>query len=386
MSLFQNIPLAPSDPILGLTQAFKKDENPQKVNLGVGAYKTDDLQPFVFSSVRAAEQEMLDERLDKEYLPIDGDQEFRKAALSFVLGPHQDLSKIAFVQSLGGTGALSLAMKFLLSWGLNKIYLSKPTWANHKPLCEKNGMQVLEYSYCSHDGLEFSEMCQSLEAAEEKSVVLFHASCHNPSGIDPSSEEWKELALLVKRKNLLPFFDIAYHGFGEGLDKDCLGFQSFIDLGIETLFAYSFSKNFGLYGERLGFLALVSGEEKVAEHVQSQLKAMIRSQYSSPPLHGAQIVKRVLQSPKLLASWKKELEAMRLRVVEMRKAFAKELPIFSFVEQQKGMFSLLGIEKETVQKLKDEKALYMPGSGRINFAGLCSKNFQRVVESLKAVL
>lgn len=386
MSFFQHVEQAPSDPILGLTVAFAKDENAQKVNLGVGAYKTDALQPFVFTAVREAEEQMLKEKLNKEYLPIDGDPEFRKSALKLLLGPEKELSSIACVQSIGGTGALSLAMRFLAFHDIKKIYLSDPTWANHRPLCEKNGMQSKAYPYCSNKNLRFAELCEALENAEEKSVVLFHAACHNPSGIDPQLEQWKELAALVKKKKLLPFFDMAYHGFAEGLDKDHLGFKAFLELDLECVLSYSFSKNFGLYGERLGFLAFFAKDETAATRIQSQLKGMIRSLYSSPPKHAACIVKRVLQTPELCSSWKQELETMRLRVQKMRHDFAEALPDFSFVKEQKGMFSLLGVEKETVQKLKKEKALYMPGSGRINFAGLCQKNFERVVEALKSVL
>ena len=397
MPFFNDIPLLPDDPILGLPIAFAADSRPNKVNLGIGAYKTAEGLPLVLSSVRKAESQLLQKHLNKDYLRIEGDGEFLRCALQLLLGTDSNLLQSGHffsAQTVGGACALRIAGEFLAKLISKTIFISQPSWSNHKQIFERAGLNVGSYPYFDPKTclLDYLGMCEAIKNMPPRSVILLHGCCHNPTGIDPTFEQWKELSELIKKQQLIPLFDIAYQGFGDGLDQDAQAIRHFVREGHEMLIAYSFSKNFGLYGERVGFLTIMSSKPETMPKVGSQIKYLIRANYSNPPLHGARIISTILKSPELTSEWKMELNNMCERVKEMRKALVAALLVqgkdrnFAYMHRQNGLFSFSGLSPEMVERLRSEKAIYMPSNGRINIAGLNTQNLSYVAEGLLSVL
>jgi aspartate aminotransferase len=394
MSFFEKIETAPPDPILGLTVAFKEDPRKQKVNLGVGAYKTDDLQPLVMAAVRQAEERVLKSGADHEYQPIEGHAEFLRLARELVFAGTVPPERVFAAQTPGGTGGLRVAAELIYNCVTKNIFVSDPTWPNHNQIFAQVGLKIENYPYwdAAKKSLRFAEMCAAIDRAAAGSAVLLHASCHNPTGLDPTAEEWKELSGRVKARGLMPLLDFAYQGFGRGLDEDAAGVRQFARDGHAMAVVWSASKNFGLYGERLGALFVVAESADGAARAGSQAKRLIRANYSNPPAHGARIVATALGAADLRKSWEAELAAMRSRINGMRRELAERLkkggsPIdFSFMLRQNGMFSYSGLSKEQVERLKKEHGIYMPANGRINVAGLSPKNLDYAVKAMLSVI
>ncbi len=397
-SPFSDVPLAPPDPILGLTDAFVADKNPSKVNLGVGVYQDATGKVPVLRVVREAEKLWYEKEDSKAYLPIDGSPAYRTEVQKLLFGPGSPLiaeNRLVTAAALGGTGALKLGADFLKRFSPgSELYLSKPSWENHRAVFETAGFTVREYPYydaASH-GLDFSGMIQALSNAPAKSIVLLHASCHNPTGVDLDANQWLEVARVCKEKELVPFVDFAYQGFGVGIAEDAVALQALAEAGLKFLVANSFSKSFSLYRERVGAITFVTDNADEQKRVTSQLKRVIRTNYSNPSSHGGQIVALVLADPKLRADWEQELREMRERILSMRTRFVASLAEkgvsrdFSFIAKQKGMFSYSGLELERVKRLRSEFGLYIVDSGRICVAALNDKNLDYVTSAIAKVL
>jgi aspartate/tyrosine/aromatic aminotransferase len=397
MPFFNDLTLLPDDPILSLPIAFAADPRKNKVNLGIGAYRTAEGQPLLLSSVKKAESQILQKQTNKDYLPIEGDGEFIRSSLQLLLGNDSSLlnaGQIFAAQTVGGSGALRIGGEFLAKVVSKTIFLSQPSWPNHKQIFERSGLIVGSYPYFdlkSHR-LDFAGLCEAITNMPPASAILFHGCCHNPTGIDPSFEEWKELSKLIKKQQVIPFFDLAYQGFGQGLTQDAQAIRYFANEGHEMLIAYSFAKNFGLYGERVGFLAVTTTQKETVPKIASQLKTLIRGNYSTPPLHGAKIVSTILKSPELRLEWEAELKNMCDRINEMRAALIAALLVkghsrdFSYMHNQKGLFSFSGLDPDQVHRLRQEKGIFMPSNGRVNIAGLNTQNLEYVAESLLSVM
>lgn len=396
MVFFDTVALAPADPILGLMGAFHADMRPNKVNLSVGVYKTKELKTPVMECVKLAEKALIEKEATKEYLPIDGKKRFLDEAgqLIFTDGIWQEIKeRTSSFQSIGGTGALRIGGDFICHHLSRNIVISDPSWPNHRGVFTACGFTVGTYPYYDSKTNEFTfdRLYQTLSNLPEKSVVVFHASCHNPSGMDPSHKQWEELADLCISKRLFPFFDAAYLGFDESVKKDSFVLQLFARRKIEFALAVSFSKSFSLYAERIGALYFVTDSKKTAEAITSQIKVIIRRNYSNPPLHGSSIIEYILCDAALRKKWEIELGEMRERIFEMRKAFAKALSATSKVRQYeylletKGLFSFCCLEKSEVEKLKDQYGIYMTSDGRINVAGLNWDNLDYVVDAIVAI-
>lgn len=396
-SVFKSVEQLPEDPIMSLPIAFRADPRPGKVNLGIGAYRDSEGLPEVLVSVQKAEAIIQERHLNKEYLPIEGDPVYIAESLKLIFGancPRIASGDIFGAQAVGGTGALRVGGEFL-SQQLNKtIFVSDPTWPNHHITFKRAGFDVQSFPY--YDGstyqLNMPAIRTAIAAMPRGSIILLQASCHNPTGLDPTIEQWKEISALVKKQGLFPLFDLAYQGFGQSLDEDVRGIRLFLEDEHEMCVASSYSKNFGLYGERAGFLAIVTKDREACGKVASQIKQIIRGNYSNPPLHTARIVTTILTSPELRADWIEDLDNMRTRIVEMRDALAAELMVkanhidFSFLKKQKGIFSLCGLNKDQVQQLRTESGIYMPANGRINVAGLSTHNLEYVAGALASAL
>jgi aspartate/tyrosine/aromatic aminotransferase len=325
MPFFHDLPLLPDDPILSLPFAYAADPNPQKVNLGIGAYKTAAGLPLVLSSVRKAESQILQKQLNKEYLPIEGDPEFLRCAAQLLLGECSPLlqSHTFFnAQTIGGSGALRIAGEFLSKQISKTIFISQPSWPNHKLIFERSGLNVGSYPYfdAKTHSIDFDGLCKAIKNMPASSIILMHGCCHNPTGLDPSFEQWKELSNLIKQQRVIPIFDIAYQGFGRGVEEDAEAIRYFAHEGHEMIVCYSFAKNFGIYGERVGSIFIFTEKEESIKSIASQLKVMIRGSYSTPPLQGERIVTTILKSQELTQEWEAELKNMRDRINEMRKA------------------------------------------------------------------
>lgn len=394
MSFFDEIPKMPIDPIFGLPIAFNADSRPNKVNLGIGAYRTEEGNPYVLKSVEKAETIILKKHLDKEYLPIDGDRLFLEHSLKLLLGEGCNLENLVAAQSVGGTGSLRIAGDLLSKLISRTIFISEPTWANHKQIFEKAQLNVIPYPYydSASSTLNFSSLCDEIRRMHPGSAILLHGCCHNPTGVDPSTEQWRELSHLIKKQKIIPLFDFAYQGFGDGIEQDAAAIRYFVKEGHECLISYSFSKNFGLYGERVGFLAVICPHAGQKEKIGSQIRTLIRGNYSNPPLHGARIISTILQSSELKNEWIEELQEMRERIKKMRHALSHTLHElgnrrnFDYLVKLKGLFSFSGLNESQVDRLKQEYAIYMPNDGRINIAGLNSKNLSYVAKSFLSVM
>jgi aspartate aminotransferase len=397
--MFDSLPLAPPDAILGLADAFKNDPNPRKINLSVGVYKDEQGNTPILACVKEAERRLLAVEKTKGYLSIEGHPDYDARAQELVLGPgHEAIScrRAMTAQTPGGTGSLRVAADFLKKhFPAAKVWLSNPTWANHAAIFSAAGQQVETYAYIdsSGRGLDFDAMIAALKKIPAGDIVLLHACCHNPTGIDPTIQQWKEIASVVHQQRLLPLIDFAYQGFGDGLIEDAASVREMAQPGQELLICSSFSKNFGLYGERVGALTLVAASAEAAQRALSQIRISIRTNYSNPPTHGAAIVATVLGDAELRKQWEQELTAMRNRIHEMRRSFVdtmrKKAPghDFAFLERQKGMFSFSGLTNLQVDELRSKHAVYVVGNGgRINVAGMTHENMEPLCTAIAAVL
>ncbi|WP_420911067.1 amino acid aminotransferase [Vibrio aestuarianus] len=396
--MFEKVVAAPADPILGLTEEFKKDPRAEKINLGVGIYKNEAGETPILATVKKAEAALLESEKTKSYLTIEGTAEYGLAVQKLLFGAESDIvtQKLAkTAQAPGGTGALRVAGEFIKrQLGDVKIWISNPTWANHHGVFNAAGLETAQYSYYNAEAKDkdFAAMLADLAQAQTGDIVLLHGCCHNPTGIDPTAEEWEALAKLVAEKGLLPLFDFAYQGFAKGVEEDAQGLRTFAKYNKEILVASSFSKNFGLYNERVGAFTIVAASTETVSTAFSQVKAIIRSIYSNPPAHGAAVVTHILNNAELRTEWEQEVAEMRVRIQEMRELFVATLKAegveadFSFIERQNGMFSFSGLSKDQVTRLKNEFAIYIVGSGRISVAGMTKSNMGPLCKGIAAVL
>lgn len=397
-SLFSAIELAPPDPILGLNEAFNADARPNKVNLGVGVYLAEDGKIPLLESVRQAEAARLQTPTARGYLPIDGLAAYDLGVQRLLFGEDSDLIKqgrLVTAQSLGGTGALTIGADFLKRLLPEaRVLISDPSWENHRGLFEAAGFAVGSYPYydASTHGLNFAGMCASLQAANPRTIVVLHACCHNPTGVDPTAEQWKQIVSIVRERNLVAFLDLAYQGFADGIEPDSAVVRAFAASGAEFFVASSFSKSFSLYGERVGALTIVTASAEESKRVLSQLKRIIRTNYSNPPTHGGALVAAILGSPELRTRWESELATMRERIKSMRERLTTLLSErisgqdFSFVRRQRGMFSYSGMTSVQVERLRTEFAIYAVSTGRICVAALNRKNIEPVADAIAAVV
>lgn len=396
MNLFDLVTPAPADPILGLSEAFREDPAPDKINLTVGVYQNEEGVSPVLPSVRQAEERLLKEGAPKTYLPINGQAGFIRHAGSLLFGAENEMlatKRIASVQTPGGTGALRLAGEFVRRiLGKRTVWVSNPTWANHKGIFTAADLDLQTYPYYNPEthSLNMEGLVTVLEGIPENDVVLFHACCHNPTGIDPTEDEWETIAKVCKERRLLPLVDFAYQGFATGWIDDAVAIRAFSKYGMEFLVCSSFSKNFGLYQDRVGALHVVAKNSQEAHRVLSQLKVLVRTSYSNPPAHGSSIISTILGDPELRLQWEEELKEMRVRLHSVRQRFVEELEKagvpgdFSFIRDQKGMFSFSGLAKETVLKLRDVHSIYIVESGRINVAGINEGNVGTLCSAIAA--
>ncbi len=395
--MFEKIELAPADPILGLNEAFRADPRDSKVNLGVGVYKDESGATPVLHCVKQAEARLLANEQSKSYLGIDGHAQFRALVPPLLLGedhPALSAGRVRTVQAPGGTGALRIAGDFVLGHTeIRRVWISNPSWANHRQIFETCGFEVCEYRYYdkANRTLDIDGMLADLDRLGPTDLVVLHGCCHNPTGIDPTPDQWERLAQSAKARGWLPLFDFAYQGFATDVEPDAAGLRRFAEQLDELLIANSFSKNFGLYNERVGAMTVIAADSNMAERALSQIKRSVRANYSNPPSHGAAVVATILGDPELKALWLEELAQMRERIQSMRQALVAGLRSegvpgdFSFIEAQNGMFSFSGLTPEQVKALQSEFGIYIVGSGRINVAGLTSQNLTRVTRAIAAV-
>ncbi len=398
MSLFAAVEMAPRDPILGLNEQFNADTNPAKVNLGVGVYYDENGKLPLLKCVAQAEAQMQADPKARGYLPIDGIAAYDKAVQALVFGADSAVlaaKRVATVQAIGGTGGLKIGADFLkrLNPGA-KVLISDPSWENHRALFANAGFPVETYPYYDAGklGINFEGMLAALNAAPAGTVVVLHACCHNPTGYDLTPAQWDQVVAAVKARGLVAFLDMAYQGFGEGIAEDGAVIQQFLAAGLDFFVSTSFSKSFSLYGERVGALSVVCASAEECTKVLSQLKIVIRTNYSNPPTHGAQVVASVLSTPELRKLWEDELAGMRLRIRAMRQALVDALKAagvtsdLSFVTRQKGMFSYSGLNAAQMQKLRSEFGVYGVDSGRICVAALNEKNLPVVAKAMASVM
>lgn len=396
--MFEVVKTAAADPILGLTEAFKKDPRNNKINLGVGIYKTDQGDTPVLDCVKKAEQILLQNEKTKSYLNIEGLAAYASVVQQLLFGRNSDIiadNRAATAQAPGGTGSLRIAADFMVKQlGVKRIWVSNPTWANHGNIFKAAGLEVVEYAYydAENQALDFDGMLQSLGQTKAGDAVLFHGCCHNPTGVDPTIEQWQKISELANKQQVIGLFDFAYQGFGVGIEEDAQGLRAFAKANNELIVANSFSKNFGLYNERVGAVTLVAKSEEVAKSAFSQVKSIIRANYSNPPSHGAAVVATILANEELTQLWHDEVAQMRERIAQMRTLFVEKLAHygaqgdFSFITRQCGMFSFSGLNKEQVETLKVEHGVYIVGSGRISVAGMTSNNIDDLCQAICKVL
>lgn len=398
MSLFTAVELAPRDPILGLNEQFAADTNPQKVNLGVGVYFDENGKLPLLAAVRKAEKALQAEPKARGYLPIDGLPAYDQAVKELVFGKESEpvaSGRVATIQALGGTGGLKVGADFLKKLSPDaKVLISNPSWENHRAIFNNAGFEVGTYAYydAAQRGIDFDALLADLNAAAEKTVVVLHACCHNPTGYDLTPAQWDQVIEVVKARNLTPFLDMAYQGFSQGLAEDGAVVGKFVAAGLEFLVSTSFSKSFSLYGERVGALSVVTASKEEAARVLSQLKIVIRTNYSNPPTHGGAVVAYVLGNPELRALWEQELGEMRTRIKAMRQQLVEGLKAAgvtqdqSFITTQVGMFSYSGLNKDQMVRLRNEFGVYGTDSGRICVAALNSKNVDYVAKAIAQVI
>jgi len=398
MSLFTAVEMAPRDPILGLNEQFAADTNPNKVNLGVGVYFDDNGKLPLLKCVQAAEKAMMDKPTPRGYLPIDGIAAYDNGVKALVFGADSDVVKsgrVSTVQAIGGTGGLKIGADFLKKISPNaKVLISNPSWENHKAIFTNAGFEVGTYAYydAATRSIDFAGMLADLNAAAAGTIVVLHACCHNPTGYDITSAQWDQVIEVVKAKGLVAFLDMAYQGFGHGIAEDGAVIGKFVAAGLNIFVSTSFSKSFSLYGERVGALSVVANDKEEAARVLSQLKIVIRTNYSNPPTHGGAVVAAVLNNPELRAQWEEELGEMRVRIKEMRQKLVDGLKAagvtqdMSFITTQIGMFSYSGLSKEQMIRLRSEFGVYGTDTGRMCVAALNSKNIDHVCKAIAAVM
>jgi aspartate/tyrosine/aromatic aminotransferase len=396
--MWKNVEAAPADAILGLTEAFKKDPSPNKVNLGVGVYKDDQGGTPILKCIKAAEQKLVETEKTKGYLPISGDPAYAANVQKLLFGAGSEVvssGRAVTAHTPGGTGALRVGADLLAKFKPDAaVWVSTPTWANHKGIFSAAGFGLGDYPYydAATKNVDFDAMLSALENVPEGDIVLMHVCCHNPTGVDLSDAQWGQVVAVAASKGWIPFLDFAYQGFGDGIEEDRSAVEKFAAAGIDFLVASSFSKNFGLYNERTGALTVVSPSAAEAETAMSHLKTTIRVNYSNPPAHGGQAANGVLSNEALYAQWIGEVAEMRERIKAMRVALVDGLAArgveqdFSFIKEQRGMFSFSGLSNDVVAWLKQNKAIYIVGGGRINVAGLTSGNIDYVCDSIAEAL
>jgi len=391
-SFFSHIVAAPADPILELTQLFQADPRSEKVNLSVGLYHDEKLRTPVMRAVKKAEDILLKQEQTKAYLPIQGDKNFIHHLGALVFGEFfwmHEKERVAAVQAPGGTGSLRIGGEFLKQEVGDRIAISDPSWPNHKNIFTRCGMKVEAYPYYDfqNHGLAWERTLAFFRSLAPGSIVLFHACCHNPTGLDFNQEQWKMISDLFLKNRVIVFFDFAYQGFGAGLEEDAGVIRLFANAGHEMVVSASQSKNFGMYGERVGGLFVLVEGQGTALNVLSKLKAVVRANYSNPPMHGAKAVAEILSTPSLRKLWEEELFEYRSRISQLRTAFVKGLGHeFRFLEERSGLFSFTGLSKSHVEKLREEFAIYMVGDGRINIAGLNHDNVNYVIDAIGKVI
>ena len=395
-STWSQVQQGPPDAILGITEAFKKDSSAQKINLGVGAYRDDKGKPYVLPSVKTAEQKVVQQNLDKEYAGITGVPDFTKAAALLAYGPDSQALKdgrIAITQSISGTGALRIGGAFLQRFypGAKTIYIPTPSWANHKAVFLDSGLEVKQYRYYNKDtiGLDFDGMVEDIKKMPKGSMILLHACAHNPTGIDPTEDQWKAISDAVKEGGHFPYFDMAYQGFASGdTDKDAFALRYFLQQGHQPCLAQSFAKNMGLYGERVGAFSIVCASAEEKARVDSQLKIIVRPLYSNPPVHGARIASTILNDPALNKQWLGEVKGMADRIIKMRALLKENLQKlgskhnWDHITDQIGMFAYTGLKPEQMTTLAEEHSVYATKDGRISVAGITTENVGRLAEAI----
>ena len=393
--MFESLQMAPPDAILGLTELFRKDPNPDKINVAMGVYRDESGSTPILECVKQAEIRLLAEETTKSYLGMAGLDGFGGLVQALVFGEKPAGERAVTLQTPGGTGALRVAADFLRQKaGAERIWVSSPTWANHPNIFKAAGLEVDSYAYLQAESLQldFTALCDALAGIPAGDVVCLHACCHNPTGVDLSVEQWEQVAGICQQNKLLPLLDFAYQGFGDGLVEDTMAIKCFMERDSEMLICSSFSKTFALYCERIGALTIVAGSADAAQAALSHAKLSVRTNYSNPPKHGGAIVATILRDDELSACWQQEVDAMRQRIHEMRGAFSRgmkertDVRDFSFIEQQRGMFSYSGLTKEQVGRLREEHSIYAVGSGRINVAGMTPGNMDRLCDAIAAVL
>lgn len=401
-STWAHVTQGPPDPILGVSDAFKADTNPKKMNLGVGAYRDDNGKPFVLACVQKAEEKIAAAGHDKEYLGITGLPGYNKLAAELAYGADSEIfAKGAVVtsQSLSGTGALRIGGEFLARWftgaGGKTIHIPNPSWGNHTTIFRDSGLEVKQYRYFdkSTNGLDFTGMTEDLAKLPSESVILLHACAHNPTGVDPTPEQWEKISDVCKQKNHYIFFDMAYQGFASGdPNTDAFALRHFVKEGHKVMLAQSFAKNIGLYGERVGLFSMVTSGAEESKRVDSQVKILIRPMYSNPPVSGPRIVKEVLETPALKKQWEGEVRSMANRIIEMRSQLKHHLNNtyrsthnWDHITSQIGMFCYTGLKPEQVDRLKNEFSVYLTRDGRISIAGITTKNVQYLADAIHAV-
>ncbi len=397
MTILSTIEMAAADPIFGITEAFNADPRADKVNLGVGVYCDENGRIPVLRTVQKAEQALLETKAPHSYLPIDGLPAYKHAVQELLFGADSAAVKegrVVTVQALGGTGGLRVGADFLKRFSPSApAAISDPTWENHRGLFEAAGFQTVSYPYYDEaaNNLNLTRMLDGLNALPAGTIVVLHACCHNPTGVDPTLPQWKEIMSVVRERGLFPFFDLAYQGFSEGTDADASALRLFTDAGISLFVSNSFSKSFSLYGERVGALSIVCSNREEANRVLSQVKRIVRTNYSNPPKYGGAIVATVLGDPELRAEWEGELAEMRERTQAMRRKLVAKLESrgtrrdFSFLQRQHGMFSYSGLTGTQVSMLREEFGIYVIGTGRVCFAALNDRNMDRVADAIAHV-
>ena len=396
--MFQYIQAAPPDAILGLSEAFRSDPNVEKINLTVGVYQDANGQTPILECVKQAEQRILADSKTKSYLAIDGNPVYDRLVQELLFGRGHEIvtgKRAVTLQTPGGTGAVRVAADFVKAmFPEAQMFMSDPTWPNHPSIFRASGIETQTYRYFDSFGnaLDFAAMMDDLRRIPAGNVVLFHPCCHNPTGVDPSAEQWRQVADVVFERGLLPLLDFAYQGFGRGIVEDAKGLHAFARAGAELLVCSSFSKNFGVYSERVGALTLVASNPQTASVALTQLKQCVRANYSNPPAHGAAIVATVLGDDRLRSQWEEELAEMRNRIHGMRRLFCTKINQkqakrdFSFIQEQQGMFSFTGLSADQVRQLREEKSIYIIGNGRINVAGITEPNVDRLTDAICDVL
>jgi aromatic-amino-acid transaminase len=398
MNLFSSVQLAPKDPIFGLTEAYVADQNPEKVNLGVGVYYTDEGKVPLLKAVIEAEKEIVAKQSPRSYIAIEGPSSYNMGVQKLLFGEDSPLIKdgrVVTAECLGGTGALRVGGDFVRRIEPNvPAAISNPSWENHRGVFEAAGYEVLEYAYFDSKtrGVDFAGMIKSLESFPKRTLVVLHVCCHNPTGADLSKEQWLKVIEVCRERDLIPFLDMAYQGFAQGIAEDGLAARLFAESGMSFFVSSSFSKSFSLYGERVGALSIVTQNRDESARVLSQLKRVIRTNYSNPPTHGGAIVAAVLNNPTLRQQWEDELAQMRDRIKTMRHELVVRLAAngakqdFGFIESQRGMFSYSGLTAEQVARLQKEDSIFALSTGRICVAALNTKNVDRVAKAIARVL